>query len=359
MKIKDTEIKVVRGDITELKVDAIVNAANNRLVMGGGLALAIKRKGGKVIEEEAVKKGPIEIGGAVVTGAGNLCAKYVIHTATMGMDFKTDEIKIRESCRNALKLAVQLRISSVALPALGCGVGGFPFKASAKIMAQEVFRNLKENQPRSELQDRGDASLKEIIFCLYDQQAYEVFQKNVLGYLDYIVNKLKSPYVTVDAIIEMPVSSAGGPFSFEQVGTVFPAGGPVLSGDGGSICLKQTREVGIVIIKRSNPPFGWALPGGFVDYGESLEQAVTREVKEETGLDITEIRQFHTYSQLERDPRFHTVSTVFIVRAEGKAKAGDDALELRIVKLTEIEKLDFAFDHKKILEDYILSKQGK
>ncbi|MFZ2937841.1 MAG: macro domain-containing protein, partial [Candidatus Omnitrophota bacterium] len=105
MKIKNTEIMIIQGDITTLKVDAIVNAANNELVMGGGVAGAIKKKGGKIIEEEALKKGPIKIGEAVVTSAGKLPVKYVIHAATMGMDFKTDELKIRNSCLSALKVA--------------------------------------------------------------------------------------------------------------------------------------------------------------------------------------------------------------------------------------------------------------
>ena len=138
MKIKDTEIKVVQGDITELEVDAIVNAANNKLVMGGGVAAAIKKKGGKSIEEEAIKLGPIKIGEAIATSAGSLPSKYVIHAATMGMDFATDEIKIRNSCRSALAIAQDLKIKSIAFPALGCGVGGFPLLASAKVMAQEV-----------------------------------------------------------------------------------------------------------------------------------------------------------------------------------------------------------------------------
>ena len=110
---------------------------------------------------------------------------------------------------------------------------------------------------------------------------------------------------------------------------------------------------GIVVIERSNPPFGWALPGGFVDYGESLEEAVKREAKEETGLDLIDLKQFHTYSEPDRDPRFHTIGTVFIAKAEGKPKAGDDAKGLKVVKLNEIQKLDFAFDHKKIIQDYI------
>ena len=133
MKIKNTEIKVVIGDITESRADAIVNAANNKLVMGGGVAGVIKKKGGKVIEEEALKKAPIEIGCAVFTSAGELAAKYVIHASTMGMDFKTDEIKIRNACKNSLRLAAELKINSIVFPALGCGTGGFPFLASAKI----------------------------------------------------------------------------------------------------------------------------------------------------------------------------------------------------------------------------------
>ncbi|MDD5595714.1 MAG: NUDIX hydrolase [Candidatus Omnitrophica bacterium] len=118
-------------------------------------------------------------------------------------------------------------------------------------------------------------------------------------------------------------------------------------------------EEGIVLVERSNPPFGLALPGGFVDYGESLEDAVIREAKEETNLDLIEIKQFHTYSDPKRDPRFHTIGTVFLAKAKGKPKAGDDAAALKIMPLSEISKMQFAFDHKKILEDYLLYKQGK
>ena len=309
MKIKNTEIKVVLGDITEIRADAIVNAANNKLLMGGGVAGVIKKKGGRMIEQEALEKGPIKVGGAVETGAGELAAKYVIHAATMGMDFKTDEVKIRDASRSALELAGKLKVSSIVFPALGCGTGGFPLLASAKIMAQEVLKHLRQE----------NTSLREIIFCLYDQEAFTVFNKGVLGYLEYVTTKLSGgPYVTVDAIIEL--------------------------------------TEGIVIIKRSNPPFGWALPGGFVDYGESLEDAVKREAKEETNLDLSEIKQFHTYSDPKRDPRFHTVGTVFIAKAKGKPKAGDDAAGLKVATMQEILKMQFAFDHKKILEDYFKLK---
>jgi len=312
MKIKNTEIKIVQADITGLKVDAIVNAANNKLVMGGGVAGEIKKKGGRIIEDEAVKKGPIKIGEAVYTGAGGLAAKFVIHAATMGMDFKTDEAKVRDSCRNALRVAEELKIGSIIFPALGCGVGGFPHLAAAKIMAQEAFRHLRDRE----------SHLKEIIFCLYDHQAYQIFQKAVISYLEYMMHKLEQgPFVTVDAIIE----------------------------------LKE----GIVFIERSNPPFGLALPGGFVDYGESLEEAVIREAKEETGLDLEQIKQFHTYSQPDRDPRFHTIGTVFIAKAKGKPKAGDDAAGLKVIRLSEIEKLNLAFDHKRIIQDYLKHKKSQ
>ncbi|MEW6419409.1 MAG: NUDIX hydrolase [Nitrospirota bacterium] len=112
---------------------------------------------------------------------------------------------------------------------------------------------------------------------------------------------------------------------------------------------------GIVLIKRKNPPEGWALPGGFVDYGESLETAAMREAKEETGLDVELLRQFHTYSDPKRDPRHHTITTVFIAKAEGKAIAGDDAKGIGIfTKGTLPEQI--AFDHRDILKDYFTGR---
>ncbi len=108
---------------------------------------------------------------------------------------------------------------------------------------------------------------------------------------------------------------------------------------------------GIVLIKRKNPPLGWAIPGGFVDYGETLENAAVREAKEETGLDVRLIRQMHTYSSPDRDPRFHTISTVFVAKGEGEPRAGDDAKEIEIFDRDTLPDR-LVFDHRKILEDY-------
>ncbi len=108
---------------------------------------------------------------------------------------------------------------------------------------------------------------------------------------------------------------------------------------------------GIVLIKRKNPPYGWAIPGGFVDYGESLEEAAVREAEEETNLKIKLIKQFHTYSDPRRDPRHHSISTVFIARAQGKPNARDDALEIGIFNESNLPE-EIAFDHRSILNDY-------
>jgi len=115
------------------------------------------------------------------------------------------------------------------------------------------------------------------------------------------------------------------------------------------------HEGGIVLIKRKNEPLGWALPGGFVDYGERIEDAAVREAKEETDLNVELLRQFHTYSDPSRDARFHTVSTVFIARGKGTLKSGDDAADAGVFTRDSLPD-PIAFDHRAILEDYFEKK---
>ena len=116
-------------------------------------------------------------------------------------------------------------------------------------------------------------------------------------------------------------------------------------------------EGGIVLIKRRNPPPGWAIPGGFVDYGESVEDAAVREAKEETSLDISDLRQFHVYSDSARDSRVHTISTVFVARGHGTPMAADDAAEISIFNQDQLPR-DLAFDHPKILSDYFAGRRS-
>ena len=139
--------------------------------MGGGLAGVIKKKGGEEIQNEAKKLGPARIGDAVLTSGGTLKAEYVIHAVTMKMDFKTDAEIIRKATFNALLCAQDNSISSIALPALGCGTGKFSYGGASKIMAQEVFRYIREIK---------DPTLAKIIFVLNSDDVFEVFEKNVV-----------------------------------------------------------------------------------------------------------------------------------------------------------------------------------
>ncbi len=130
---------------------------------------------------------------------------------------------------------------------------------------------------------------------------------------------------------------------------------PYLATDGIiQIFDKNDNFKGIVLIERKNPPLGLAIPGGFVDIGESVEDAVVREMKEETSLDVEIVRLLGIYSDPRRDPRFHAVSAVFVCKAHGEPKAQSDAKEAKVYKLEEIPFDKLVFDHKKILKDYLL-----
>ena len=165
LRIGDSSVSIERGDITDWEVDAIVNAANSTLAMGAGVAGAIKRKGGVIIEEEAMRQGPVEVGEAVLTTGGNLAATHVIHAAVMGPDLQTDAEKITATTRAVLALAAKRRITSLALPALGTGVGHVPPVASAEAMLNAVISHLKA----------GGTPLKRVTFVLYQDDAYKAF----------------------------------------------------------------------------------------------------------------------------------------------------------------------------------------
>ncbi len=165
-------LETQRGDISQAKVDAVVNAANNHLWMGAGVAGALKRAGGPEIEREAVARGPVDIGEAVVTSGGALPAKYVIHAAVMGQDLQTDQPKIRKATRNSLIRARELAITSIAFPALGTGVGGFPPDKAAEAMIEECV---------SFISGGTATSLKKILFVLFSEDVLAAFEKRLHG----------------------------------------------------------------------------------------------------------------------------------------------------------------------------------
>jgi len=165
MAEQEKRIEVIKGDITDMETDAIVNAANNHLWMGAGVAGAIKRRGGQIIEDEAMRQGPVEVGQAVITSGGNLKAKYVIHAAGMGQDLRTNAAKIREATANSLRLAEENALKSIAFPAIGTGVGGFPMDKAAEIMIDEARKFLKTAH-----------HLKQIVFVLFDDYSYRIFK---------------------------------------------------------------------------------------------------------------------------------------------------------------------------------------
>lgn len=165
---KGSILELAKGDIAEYDGDAVVNAANNHFWMGSGVAGAIKRKGGTAIEQEAMSQGPMPVGSAVITSGGTLKARFVIHAAVMDQDLQTDGGKIAEATRSALTLAESRKLSSIALPALGTGVGGFPLGEAARVMMKEVVGVF--SRPHS---------LRRVTFILYDAAAYQAFENEL------------------------------------------------------------------------------------------------------------------------------------------------------------------------------------
>jgi O-acetyl-ADP-ribose deacetylase (regulator of RNase III) len=158
-------IRQCEGDLTEHAVDAIVNAANSQLVLGAGVAGAIRSKGGPSIQQECDAIGPIDVGGAAVTGAGDLPATYVIHAAGMPPGGAADEESVRSSVHRSLELAREKGCRSIAIPAIGAGIGGLSPQRCAEVLLEEARAHLA-----------GDTTLEEIRFVLFGEPNYRVFE---------------------------------------------------------------------------------------------------------------------------------------------------------------------------------------
>ena len=160
------DIEIIQGDITDQDVDAIVNAANNDLILGSGVAGAIRTKGGPTIQEECNERGPIKVGEAALTGAGDLPARFVIHAASMGFGHPTTKESLVNSTKASLKIARDNQLKTIAFPALGTGVSGFPIDECAKLMVDTAKEHLQKYQYP-----------KKVLFVLFDQRSFEIFHK--------------------------------------------------------------------------------------------------------------------------------------------------------------------------------------
>ena len=166
MKPPVDRIRIQQGDLTEMNVDAIVNAANNDLILGAGVAGAIHRKGGEQIQRECNEIGSIPVGYAAITGGGKLKARYVIHAASMGLGgIRTTAKTLRTSTAHSLRLAAERHLKTIAFPAVGTGVSGFPMQECAQIMLSEAVQHLQ-----------GGTSLETIYFILFDAASRDTFQ---------------------------------------------------------------------------------------------------------------------------------------------------------------------------------------
>ncbi len=166
--INNKILELTKGDITEMDTEAIVNAANAQLVLGGGVAGAIRRKGGPSIQEQCNEIGGTFVGGAVITDAGNLKAKYVIHAVGPRMGEGNEDEKLKNATLNSLKLADEKGIKNLTFPAISTGIFGFPIQRCAEIMLGTVTEYLK-----------GKTKIEKACFCLYDENSYDIFEKQL------------------------------------------------------------------------------------------------------------------------------------------------------------------------------------
>ena len=168
VKINKTFLELTQGDITDQTTDAIVNAANTALQLGGGVAGAIRRRGGPKIQEECNKIGGTHVGGAVITTGGNLTAKYVIHAVGPIHGDEHEDEKLKDATLNSLVLADKKNLKSIAFPAISTGIFGFPKDRCATIMLSTTIAYLE-----------GPTNLEQVIYCLYDQKTYEIFKSTL------------------------------------------------------------------------------------------------------------------------------------------------------------------------------------
>lgn len=161
-----SKIILTQGDLTEMDVDAIVNAANNDLQLGGGVAGAIRRKGGPEIQRECDAIGSIPVGGAAITSGGHLKARYVIHAASMSLGSGTTAQSLRSSTAHALRIAAENQFKTVAFPAVGTGIAGFPMLECAEIMLAEALKHLQSH-----------TSIEKIYFVLFDAKSLTIFDR--------------------------------------------------------------------------------------------------------------------------------------------------------------------------------------
>ena len=160
------KIVFLQGDLTEMDADAIVNAANNDLQLGGGVAGAIRRKGGEEIQRECDAIGSVPVGGAAITSGGRLKARHVIHAASMQLGGATTAQALRSSTAHSLRIAAQNNLKIIAFPAIGTGIAGFPMRECAEIMLAEARKHLQ-----------GATSLEQVQFVLFDKQSLEIFEQ--------------------------------------------------------------------------------------------------------------------------------------------------------------------------------------
>lgn len=167
--INKSKIRLIKGDITEMATDVIVNAANAQLILGGGVAGAIRRRGGPKIQEECNKIiGGTFVGGAVITTGGDLKAKYVIHAVGPRMGEGSEDIKLRNATLNSLKLMDKHKLKTIAFPAISTGIFGFPIERCAKIMISTVKDYLA-----------SDTVIEEVMFCLFTENDYRIFESQI------------------------------------------------------------------------------------------------------------------------------------------------------------------------------------